>query len=143
MDNELRRRRWIVRRRLEGWIVSRIAEALKMSEKTVDRWLSLYRKEGWEGLRVKSRRPHIIYRTPEGTVEAVLELRRTRNWGPCKIEGYLRNYGIGVAPISHRTIHKILVQTGFNNPIKARERHGASVDSSDRTVTTCGNQTTR
>jgi len=117
LDNELRRRRWIVRRRLEGWIVSRIAEALKMSEKTVDRWWSLYRKERWEGLRIKSRRPHTIHKTPEGTVEAVLELRRTRNWGPCKIEGYLRNYGIGVAPISHRTIHKILVQTGLNNPI--------------------------
>jgi transposase InsO family protein len=90
-----------------------------VSEKTVDRWWGLYRKEGWEGLHVKSRKPHTIYRTPEGTVEAVLELRRTRNWGPCKIEGYLRNYGIGVAPISHRTIYKILVQTGLNNPIEA------------------------
>ena len=118
MINELKRRRWIVRRRLEGWTAPRIAEALKINEKTVDRWWRLYRKEGWEGLRVKSRRPHTIHKASENTVEAVLELRRARNWGPCKIEGYLRNYGIeGVEPISHRTIHKILVQAELNNPI--------------------------
>ena len=118
MIGELRRRRWIVHRRLDGWTVPRIAEALRMSEKTVDRWWSLYRKERWEGLRIKSRRPHTIHKTPEGTVEAVLELRRTRNWGPCKIEGYLWNYGIeGVEPISHRTIYRILVQARLNNPI--------------------------
>ena len=116
--NELQRRRWIVRRRLEDWTVPRIAEALKISEKTVDRWWGFYRKEGWEGLCVKSRRPHTIHKTPEGTVEAVIELRRAWNWGPCKIEGYLRNYGMkGVKQISHRTIYKILVQAGLNNPI--------------------------
>ena len=49
MVNELRRRRWIVRRRLEGWTVPRIAEALKVSEKTVDRWWGLARNMGGRG----------------------------------------------------------------------------------------------
>jgi transposase len=47
-----------VSRRLEGWKVKDIADALRISEKTVDRWWSVYRKERWEGLRVKSRRTH-------------------------------------------------------------------------------------
>jgi transposase InsO family protein len=93
---------------------------LRVSEKTVDRWCGIHRRYRWEGLRVTSRRPHIIQKTPEGTVEAVLEPHRTRNKGPCKIEGYLRNYGMGeVKPISHRTIYRILVQAGLNNPISA------------------------
>ena len=89
MDSVEKRRRWIVRRRLDGWRIAEIAEALRVSEKTVDRWCSVYRKYGWEGLRVKSRAPHSFYRTPQGSVDLVLRLRRERNWGPCKIEGYL------------------------------------------------------
>jgi len=36
MDQTLRRRRWIIRRKLEGWKVNEIADALRVSEKTVD-----------------------------------------------------------------------------------------------------------
>ena len=57
MDRIEKRRRWIVRRRLDGWKIDDIAEALRVNEKTVDRWWSLYRKQGWEGLVVKSRAP--------------------------------------------------------------------------------------
>ena len=118
MDQTLRRRRWIIRRRLEGWKVKDIADALRISEKTVDRWWRLYRKSGWEGLAVKSRVPHRFYRTPQETVDYVLKLRREKNWGPCKIEGFLRNYGVeGVKPVSHGTIHAILVKAGLNNPV--------------------------
>jgi transposase InsO family protein len=118
MDQALRRRRWIIRRRLEGWKVNDIADALRISEKTVDRWWRLYRKEGWEGLAVKSRVPHRFYRTPQETLDYVLKLRREKNWGPCKIEGFLRNYGVeGVKPVSHGTIHAILVKAGLNNAV--------------------------
>jgi transposase InsO family protein len=118
MDEVLKRRRWIVRRRLEGRKVDEIASALRICEKTVDRWWRVYRKQGWEGLQVKSRRNHSYRRTPQPTIDLVLQLRRTRLWGPNRIEGYLRNYaGNKVTPISHRTIHKILVKAGLNNPI--------------------------
>ena len=114
----LRRRRWIVRRRLEGWRIRDIADALRISEKTVDRWWSVYRKDRWEGLRVKSRRPHRYYKTPQSAVDLIVELRRSKHWGPNKIEGYLRNYKVQEIPaVSHRTIHGILVEAGLNNPI--------------------------
>jgi len=118
LDPVLRRRRWIIRRRLEGWKIRDIAEALRINEKTVDRWLSTHRKLGREGLHVRSRRPHHHYKTPQSTVNLILELRRSKHWGPNKIEGYLRNYRLeDITPVSHRTIHRILVEAGLNNPI--------------------------
>jgi len=118
LDPVLRRRRWIIRRRLEGWKIRDIAEALRINEKTVDRWCSIHRKHGWEGLHIKSRRPHHHYKTPQSTVNLILELRRSKHWGPNKIEGYLRNYRLeDITPVSHRTIHRILVEAGLNNPI--------------------------
>jgi len=123
LDRVLRRRRWIIHRRLEGWKIKDIAAALRISEKTVDRWWSVYRKDRWEGLRVKSRRPHRYYKTPQSTVNLILELRRSKHWGPNKIEGYLRNYrSEGITPVSHETIHRILVEAGLNNPITSPRR---------------------
>jgi len=126
MDRVERERRWMVRRRLEGWKIDDIAEALQVSEKTVDRWCSVHRKYGWEGLAVKSKTPHSFHRTPEATVNLVVKLRRERNWGPCKIEGYLRNYGKGRAlPVGHNTIHRIITAAGLNRPIdKPRKAWG-------------------
>jgi len=58
----------------------------------------------------------MIHRTPQSTVELILKLKRTRRWGPCRIEGYLRNYAKQIT-VSHTTIHKILMKAGLNNPI--------------------------
>jgi len=120
MDRIEKRRRWMVRRRLDGWKIDEIAEALRVSEKTVDRWCGIHRKHGWEGLRIKPRAPHTYWRTPQETVELILRLRREWNWGPCKIEGYLKNYGgESVVAVGHNAIHRILIQAGLNNPIQA------------------------
>jgi len=116
VDRELRRRRWLINRKLEGCRSTEIATALRIDERTVYRWWRVYRKHGWASLHVKSHRPHTIHRTSQATVDLILQLRRTRNWGPCRIEGYLRNYNKrNIA--SHTTIHKILNQAGLNNPI--------------------------
>jgi len=118
MDSVLRRRRWIVRRKLEGWKIVDIAEALHVNEKTVDRWCSIHRKYGWEGLTVKSHAPHITHRTSQAMVDLILKLRREKLWGPCKIEGYLKNHTSEVyARVGHTTIHKILNEYGLNNPL--------------------------
>jgi len=123
VDREFRRRRWIIHRKLDGWRSLEIAAALRIDERTVYRWWSVYRKYGWEGLHVKSRAPHRYHKTPQSTVNLILELRRSKHWGPNKIEGYLRNYKVqGVNPVSHRTIHRILVEAGLNNPISAPRR---------------------
>ena len=68
MDEVLKKRRWIVRRRLEGSKVDEIASALRINEKTVDRWWRVYRKQGWAGLQIKSKRNRSYHRTPESTV---------------------------------------------------------------------------
>jgi len=117
MDSVLRRRRWIVRRKLDGWKTGDIATVLQIDERTVYRWWSLYRKKGWEGIRVKSNAPHTYWKAPQETVELVLKLRRERSWGPCKIEGYLKNYCKEITPVGHNTIHRILIKAGLNNPI--------------------------
>jgi len=123
MDRVEKRRRWIVRRKFEGCKISEIAEALRVNEKTVDRWCSIHRKYGWAGLRVKSKIPHTYWKTPQATVELILRLRRERNWGPCKIEGYLKNYGgEDVTAVGHNTIHRILVKAELNNPISKPRR---------------------
>ena len=121
MDRELRRRRWIASRKLEGCRSTEIATALRIDERTVYRWWHVYRKHGWAGLQVKSHKPHMIHRTPQETVELILQLRRARNWGPCRIEGYLRNYA-KQSRVSHTTIHKLLNQAGLNNPIETPRR---------------------
>jgi transposase InsO family protein len=117
MDSVLRGRRWIVRRKLRGWKTCDIAAALRIDERTVYRWWSLYQKYGWEGLAVKSKAPHTYWKTPQTTVELILRLRKERNWGPCKIEGYLKNYCQGITQVGHNTIHRILIKAGLNSPI--------------------------
>jgi len=120
MDSVLKRRHWIIRRKLEGWKSSDIATALQIDERTVYRWWSLYRKQGWEGLHVKSKAPHNYWQTPQETVDLILKLRNERHWGPCKIEGYLKNYGGKDATVvGHNTIHRILIEAGLNHPIEA------------------------
>jgi len=121
VDKELRRRRWIIHRKLGNWKSGEIATALRVDERTVYRWWRVYRKYGWAGLQVKSHKPHTIHRTPQETVELILQLRRARNWGPCRIEGYLRNYA-KQSRVSHTTIHKLLNQAGLNNPIPQPRR---------------------
>lgn len=123
MDSVLKRRRWIIHRKLDGWRSRGIATALRIDERTVYRWWRLYRKCGWEGLTVKSRKPHSYWRTPQKTVDLILRLRNENHWGPCKIEGYLKNYGgEGVTAIGHNTIYRILIEAGLNHPINAPRR---------------------
>jgi transposase InsO family protein len=128
MDRTQKKRRRMIHRRLKGWKIQDIATALRTSEKTVDRWCSVYRKRGWAGLHVKSHRPHTIHRTSQEIVNLVLQLRRTRNWGPCRIEGYLRNYH--AVSTSHTTIHKILNHAGLNNPILDLDDHSRFIPGS-------------
>ncbi len=49
MDRTLRRRRWIIRRKLEHWKSREIATALRIDEKTAYRWWRFYRKDGMRG----------------------------------------------------------------------------------------------
>ncbi len=63
---------------------------------------------------------HTVSIEPKPTAELILQLRRTRHWGACRIEGYLRNYTR--QSVGHTTIHKILNQAGLNNPLSKPRR---------------------
>ncbi len=114
----VKERRWIIKQRLRGANVTWICEKADISRTTFYRHWSSFQKDGWSGLRAKSRKPKTIHRTPQDTVDEVIRLRNTRGWSPTKIEKYLRRDDVeGFAPISHNTIYQILVDAGLNNPL--------------------------
>ncbi len=104
---------------LNGWSTSDTASRVRVSERTVIRLWRIYRKHGWEGLAVKSRKPKTIHRTPKDVVDRIVELRKRYGWGPNKIEHSLRRNNTS---IGHTTIHKILCKHSLNNPIIRRRK---------------------
>lgn len=114
MERELKRRRWIVHKKLQGWREEDIARGLKISTRTVRRWWSIYNEKGWRGLELKSRRPQTIHRKDKEVVERALELRRRYGWGPGKIAAYMKRDGIN---IGHNTVHRYICDAGLNKPL--------------------------
>ncbi len=114
MERELRRRRWIVKRKIDGWTNSAIANHLGISERTVIRWHNTYKQYGLNGLEIKSRKPNTIHRTLPEVVDKVLQIRKETNYGPHKIREVLKRSNVS---ISHDTVYRILVKHGLNNPL--------------------------
>lgn len=119
MDRELKRRRWIIHKKLQGWKEKDIARHLGISTRTVRRWWRTYQEGGWMGLEPLSRRPHTIHRKDEKAVTQAIELRKRYGWGPGKIAAYLRRMGIDIA---HGTVYKYLCEAGLNNPLDKPRR---------------------
>jgi transposase InsO family protein len=119
MDLSLKKRRWIVRKKIQGWRVKEICSHARISRFTFYYHWNAYQRHSWKGLEPKSRRPHTIHRTPEAIVNEVLQIRKKHEWGPNKIEGYLKNRGLR---IGHNTIHRILCNGGLNSPIDKPRR---------------------
>lgn len=110
---------WIVKRRLQGASVVFVCRQAGISRDTFYRYWRRFEREGWGGLGLRSHRPDTVHRTPAATVDLVLELRRTRGWGPARIEGYLRQCGLEeVSPVGHNTIYRILKSEGLNKPLE-------------------------
>ena len=109
---------WIIKRRLQGASVVFICQQAGVSRDTFYRYWRRFQREGWKGLGIRSHRPHRIHRTPHETIDLIIELRKTKGWGPSRIEGYLRqNKPEGFKPIGHNTIYRIIKQAGLNNPL--------------------------
>jgi transposase InsO family protein len=79
----MRSRAELVRRVLEaGQSPKAVATAFGIDLKTVHKWVGRFRKEGSEGLRDRSSRPHQLNRpTPASVVEQIITLRRQRLTG--------------------------------------------------------------
>jgi hypothetical protein len=60
----------------------------------------------------------VAMKVDDRTRKFVLKLREKHDWGPCRIERYIRRFRPeGVQPISHNLIHRVLVEEGVNQPI--------------------------
>jgi len=119
MDRKLKRRRWAVRKKLEGWKTKQIYESLQIPRRTFYNWWQRYQEEGWKGLENKSRRPkNPKTKLNDGIIQRILEIRRDTNFGPNKIEIELKMEGIS---IGHTTIYNVLRRFGMNNSMKERD----------------------
>ena len=122
MERELKRRRWIVHKKIQGWDEKDIAAALRISVRTVRRWWKVYREKGWSGLEIKSRKPKITHKTSKKIIDEIIRLREERNWGPNKIEAYLKNKQDKVPSVGHNTIYRIICNAGLNNALERKRR---------------------
>ena len=60
-----------------GHPVPQVAEVLGRSERWVRKWRRRFQKEGWEGLRSRSRRPHHLTRQLPGEVRRAIPETRS------------------------------------------------------------------
>lgn len=118
MKLSVNQRFWIIKRRLQGASVVFICQHAKISRRTFYYYWRRFRHENWKGLGLKSHKPHTIHRTPQDTIDLILQLRKTHGWGPSRIEGYIRQQKPeGVNLVGHNTIYRVLCQTRLNKPL--------------------------
>jgi len=117
-----RLKRWIIKRRLQGWSVTEICAHAQITRDMFYRWWNRYQAEGWGGLRDRPRG------RPKGSEisgelrRRIVRLRKRYEWGPNKIAGCLRNKGFKV---DHNIVYKIVCEESLNNPIdKPRKTWG-------------------
>lgn len=116
----LRKRMWIIRRKeKDDWDVKRICAHARISRDTFYYHWNNYRRNGPEGLELKSKRPLNVRSAGQELVGKVIGLRKQFRWGPNKIAGYLRNKGM---PIGDMTAYRILCRSGLNNPLDYQRR---------------------
>jgi len=112
----LKARRTIIRRRVKyGWPVTKICSHFKISRETFYYHWYNYRKYGWKGLEIGSRKPNTIHRTPMYIEDRIVELRRSTERSEYAIASYLEREGIAV---SHSTVYNILKKNGLINSLE-------------------------
>jgi transposase InsO family protein len=109
-------RKWCIRKHEEEWSGDRIAAHLGIPRSTAYYWITKYNGCSIEEMKDRPRR--IAMEIDEHTRKFVIRLREKNNWGPCRIESYIRRVRPeGVQPISHNLIYRILVEEGMNQPL--------------------------
>src|SRR3989338_2120806 len=106
------KRVWIVKQRLKGVPVERVALSQNVSDRTVRQLVGVYNELGWDGLKDhKTGRPETVLNSRAEII--IFDLRKRFGYGPCRIEHLLKNKGFG---ISHRQIEKLLLRNGLVEP---------------------------
>lgn len=91
----------------KGKSVAWICDFLNVDRQWVHRWINRWLEAGksWLGLRDRSSRPHRIHRKRDALTDDVIRARRAHpGLGPKKLQI------VAKIPLSHDTIHKVLVQ---------------------------------
>ena len=104
-------RRRCIKRKLQGWKVTEICKHVYISRMSFYRYWNRYKREGFDRLQDRSKRPHTIHRTEKRIEQKIVQLRKKYHYCPHKIQGTLVNqYKI---KIGHMTIYRILCKRGF------------------------------
>lgn len=110
-----------------GYAVTEVAQTIGRSERWVRKWRQRFRKEEWDGLKSRSRRPkHLSRRLPESVRRAIRETRSEleaqaatgkglKYIGSSAIRTRLREKGVSPLP-SCRTIERVLRDAGMTRP---------------------------
>lgn len=115
--NLIRKRMYTIRKYNEGWSGNRIARELQIPRSTSYEWIKKYSNCNKEEMSDKhsgrNKMPVDVK-----TKKYIIRLREKWNWGPNKIEGYIKVYAPdNVQRLSHNKIYAVLVEEGLNMPI--------------------------
>jgi len=118
--NRIEARKKLIQTYEETGSIKATARIWRTSPQVVRKWLRRYQKEGEEGLKDRSHRPHHIpRRTPPEIEQKVIEARQKTGYGPKRLSLWLQRQGI---LISHHTIRHILERKGLVNRRRQRRR---------------------
>lgn len=112
-------KRWIIKKRLQGWSVTEVCTHAQISRDMFYRWWNRFRAEGWVGLEERPRGRPKGLGVGEGLRRRIVRVRKRYGWGPNKIEGYLKLKGFHVP---HNRIYNIICEEGLNNPLDRPRR---------------------
>src|SRR3989344_1400697 len=116
-ESLIRKRAYAIRRYKQGWSGNQIARELQKPRSTIYEWVNKYPNYDKEQLYDKPR-GRIRMSVDKRTRVYVIRLREKWNWGPVKIQGYIRVYAPhNIQRIGHNKIYSILVEEGLNMPL--------------------------
>jgi len=107
---------WIVKKRLQGWVVTDICASVKISRDMFYRWWNRYQTLGWSGLEEKPRGRPSGPELDRALKDQIVKLHERYEWGPKKIASALRHKGYY---IDNNQTYKIICHAGLNHPIAA------------------------
>jgi transposase InsO family protein len=105
---------WIVRKKLQGCLVTEICNSARISRDMFYRWWSRYQAEGWKGLEERPKGRPCGSGLDRSLREEIVRLRKRYEWGPNKIAGYLGYRGLTV---DHHKVYSVIREAGLNHPI--------------------------
>lgn len=120
--DKVEQRKVFILRYLNGERVSDLCREYDISRKTGYKFIERFTKQGFDGLKDQSRRPHRIPKqTDECIVQLILNLKQSYpTWGPKKLKVKMEENHPGVRVPAASTIGLILSRNGLVSPKKRR-----------------------